>query len=167
MKTKVIIVLSFIMLCSCATFNFSPGGQGNLSVNREVTAKIRASDRDFFRDFDVYSAGVREYPTALLFDPKDEYHLPSRFWESRLGEDEIIYAIWRLDEQHREPAWGLPFEPRALTIVNLKGQVVGYIYTSLNRILMDRKKDGRVTVFLPVVYEKDGKDDEREIERRP
>ena len=162
MKRKVVLtsMLFIILACSFVAFDLSLARQRNLSVNPEVTARIEASDRELFKDFDVYSAGVREYPTALLFDLKDEYHLASRFWEAPLSHEEITYAIWRLDEQHLEPDWHLPFEPRALTIVNYKGQVVGYIYTSFNRILMDRKKDGRVTVFVPIIFETDGEDAE-------
>jgi hypothetical protein len=125
-------------------------GQGkNLSVNPEVTAKIRAFDGEFFKGFDVYSAGTGENPSALLFDIKDDYHLPSRFWEKPLSEEEIIYAIHRLDDQYIDRKWDIPFEPRALNIVNRKGEILGYIYTGMMDVMMDRKKDGRVTVFLP------------------
>ena len=162
MKRKVVVttMLLLILVCGFGAFDLSLGGQRNLSVNPEVTARIEASDQEFFKDFDVYSAGVREYPTALLFDLKDEYHLATRFWESPLSHEEITYAIWRLEEQHLEPNWHLPFEPQALNIVNYKGQVVGYIYTSVRVILMDRKKDGRVTVFVPAIFETDDGDAE-------
>lgn len=149
MKCKALIFFLIMLVFNFATFDLSLCQEKNLSVNREVTDKIRAFDQEFFKEFDVYSAGVREYPTALLFDPKDDYHLPSRFWGSPLKADEITYAIERLDEQYLDRSWGLSFEPRALNIVNKKGQVLGYIYTSLINVLMDRKKDGRVTVFLP------------------
>ena len=165
MTRKVVVtnMLLIILVCSFAAFDLSLARQRNLSVNPEVTARIEASDREFFKDYDVYSAGVREYPTALLFDLKDEYRLASRFWESPLSHEEIPYAIWRLEEQHLESEWNLPFEPQALNIINYKGQVVGYIYTSLNRILMDHKKDGRVTVFMPIVYKKDNEADDRRV----
>ena len=57
------------------------GQEKNLGVNKEVTAKIRAFDREFFKGFDVYSAGTDENPTALLFDIKDDYQIADRFWE--------------------------------------------------------------------------------------
>ena len=43
------------------------------------------------------------------------------------------------------------FQPQALNIVNLKGKVVGYCYTGVSSVLMDRKKDGSVTVYPPRV----------------
>jgi hypothetical protein len=150
MKGKVITIFLTMLVFGCSTVGVSSRQQQNLSVNPEVTAKIRAFDRAFFNEFDVYSAGVREEPTALLFDlKKDEYHLPSRFWGSPLSEEEIIYAIERLDKQYSDMGGVIPFEPRALNIINYKGEVVGYTYTGLNIILMDRKKDGQVTVFPP------------------
>jgi hypothetical protein len=127
------------------------GQEKNLGINKEVTAKIRAFDREFFTGFDVYSAGVEEAPTALLFDMKDDYHIPSRFWGKPLNEEEIIYAIRRLDDQYISRQWDIPFEPRALNIVNRKGEVLGYVYTGLTHVLMDRKEDGRVTVFPPAI----------------
>ncbi len=64
-------------------------GQGkNLEVNKEVTAKIKAFDREFFKGFDVYSAGMKDAPTALLFDIKDDNHLPSPLWEKPLRSPE-------------------------------------------------------------------------------
>ena len=121
----------------------------NLSVDPEVTANIRAFDGAFFKGFDVYSAGTEENPSALLFDIKDDYQLPSRYWGKPLSEEEIVYAIHRLDDQYISRQWDIPFVPRALTIVNHTGEVLGYCYTGMTHILMDRKKDGRVTVFLP------------------
>ncbi len=136
-------------LCFVAIALSSAWGQGkNLDVNKEVTAKIRALDREFFKGFDVYSAGGKEAPTALLFDVKDDYNLPARYWGSPLSEEQIIYAISTLDEQDRDNE-AIPFPPRALNIVNLKGKVVGYVYTSLNSVLMDRKRDGSVIVYPP------------------
>ncbi len=127
-------------------------GQGkNLDVNKEVTAKIRALDREFFKGFDVYSAGLKESPTALLFDIKgDDYYLPTPFWGEPLSKEEIIYAVYTLDELHRDNKL-IPFSPRALTIVNLQGKVAGYVYTGLNSVLMDRKKDGSVIVYPPSI----------------
>jgi hypothetical protein len=130
--------------------NLAWGQEKNLWVNKEVTAKIRAFDREFFKGFDVYSAGVKEAPTALLFDIKDDYHLVESFWGEPLSEEEIIYAIQRLDDQSNDNK-NIPFPPRALNIVNLKGKVLGYVYTGLNSVLMDRKKDGSVTVYPPSI----------------
>jgi hypothetical protein len=124
------------------------GQEKNLVVNKEVTAKIRAFDREFFQGFDVYSAGEKEEPTALLFDIKDDNYLPTRFWGAPLSEEQIIYAIHSLDDQYNDNK-SLPFPPRALNVVNLKDKVLGYVYTSLNAVLMDRKKDGSVTVYPP------------------
>lgn len=149
MKRNATVTILITLVFIVAGFAVSLGKENNLFVNPEVTTKIRAFDREFFKNFDVYSAGVREAPTALLFDLKDDYHLPSRLWESPFSEEEIIYAIERLDDQYMDRSYGLPFEPRALNIVSYKEEIVGYVYTSLNFVLMDRKKDGRVTVFLP------------------
>ena len=124
------------------------GQEKNLDVNKEVTAKIRAFDPAFFRGFDVYSAGVLEAPTALLFDIKDDYYIATKFWGEPLSEDQILYALRQLDYQSNDNK-NIPFPPRALNIVNLKGQVVGYVYTGLNSVLMDRKKDGSVSVYPP------------------
>ncbi len=123
-------------------------GEKNLATNKEVTAKIRAFDPAFFRGFDVYSAGVLEAPTALLFDIKDDYYIATRFWGEPLSEEQIIYALRQLDYQSNDNK-NIPFPPRALNIVNLKGQVVGYVYTGLNSVLMDRTKDGSVSVYPP------------------
>jgi hypothetical protein len=124
------------------------GQEKNLDVNKQVTAKIKALDPAFFRGFDVYSAGGKEAPTALLFDSKDDYQLPAPYWGSPLTEEQIIYAIRSLDDQYNDNK-SISFPPRALNIVNLQGKVVGYVYTSLNAVLMDRKKDGSVTVYPP------------------
>lgn len=75
MKKKTITIILGILIVAISPICFSSGREKNLSVNGEVTAKIRAFDREFFKEFDVDSAGVREYPTALHFDPKDDYHL--------------------------------------------------------------------------------------------
>jgi hypothetical protein len=128
----------------------------NLSANKEVTARIRALDRGFFKGFDVYSAGTGENPTALLFDIKDDYHIADRLWETPLTEEQIIYAIHRLDDQFINRHYAIPFEPRALNIVNLKGDVVGYIYTGMLDIIMVRKKDGQVQVYLPTPQHYEG-----------
>ncbi|OGP55149.1 MAG: hypothetical protein A2Y65_11130 [Deltaproteobacteria bacterium RBG_13_52_11] len=127
----------------------------NLSVDPEVTAKIRALDRGFFKGFDVYSAGTDENPTALLFDIKDNYQIADRLWGKPLTEEEVVYAIHRLDDQYVNRHYDIPFEPRALTIVNVKGEVLGYVYTGMIYVLMDRKKDGRITVYLPTPQQYD------------
>ena len=139
----IVLAVSVVM-----ALNLVWGQEKNLYVNKEVTAKIRAFDREFFKGFDVYSAGEKEAPTALLFDVKDDYQLPDRFWGALLSEEQIIYAIQRLDDQYNDIKI-IPFPPRALNIVNLKGKVLGYAYTGLNSVLMDRKKDGSVTVYSP------------------
>ena len=133
------------------------GQEKNLGINKEVTARIRAFDREFFQGFVVYTAGTDEdNPSALLFDKKDDYHLPSRFWGEPLSEEEVVYAIRRLDDQYIDRRYDIPFEPQALNIVNRNGEVLGYCYTGLDYVLMDRKKDGQVTVFLPKPKLNDG-----------
>jgi len=148
MKRLGALLLVVFSVCVVIALNSAWGQEKNLYVNKEVTAKIRAFDREFFKGFDVYSAGVKEAPTALLFDMKDDYQLPDRFWGSPLNEEQIIYDIQRLDDQSNDNK-NIPFPPRALNIVNLKGKVLGYVYTGLNSLLMDRKKDGSVIVYLP------------------
>jgi hypothetical protein len=145
------ILYFFILFTAGAVIALTPAwsGEKNLAVNQEVTARIRAFDRAFFKGFDVYSAGTEENPSALLFDIKDDYQLPDRFWGKPLTEEEIVYAIHRMDDQYISRQWDIPFEPRALNIVNLKGEVLGYCYTGMVRVLMYRKKDGQVTVLLP------------------
>jgi hypothetical protein len=149
---KKLWVIFFVVFSVSVIIALNPawGQEKNLWANKAVTAKIRAFDREFFKGFDVYSAGVEESPTALLFDIKDDYPLPSRFWGEPLSEEEIIYAIYRLDDQYNDNKM-IPFQPRALNIVSLKGAVVGYVYTGLNSVLMDRKKDGSVTVYPPSI----------------
>ncbi len=121
----------------------------NLWENKEVTAKIRAYDQEFISGFDVYMVWVKDAPMALLLDRKDDdYHIAGRFWGKPLRQEEITRAIYTLGDQYNNVlVWYIPFRPRALSIVNLKGQVVGYVYTGLDTVLMDRKKDGSVTVY--------------------
>jgi hypothetical protein len=146
MKKHAVIFFVVFLVCVVMALNLARGQEKNLDVNEEVTAKIRALDREFFKGFDVYSAGVLDAPTALLFDIKDDNHLPSPLWGKPLSETEIIYAINSIDEQQKDNS-SIPFPPRALNIVNLKGKVLGYVYTGLNSVLMDRKKDGSVIVY--------------------
>jgi hypothetical protein len=148
MKRQGIIFFVVFLLSGAIALTSAWGQEKNLDVNKEVTAKIRAFDREFFKGFDVYSAGEKEEPTALLFDIKDDYQLPDRFWGSPLSEEQIIYAIQSLDGQYNDSK-RIPFPPRALNVVNLKDKVMGYCYTGLNSVLMDRKKDGSVTVYSP------------------
>jgi len=156
-----VVFLLFVVIA----FNSAWGQEKNLQVNKEVTAKIRAFDREFFKGFDVYPAGLQEAPTALLFDIKGGCKLPCRVsktalskekmatakvWGPPLSGEEIVSAIKRLDDQYKDPLWNITFEPRALNVVNVKGEVVGYVYTGINSVLMDRKKDGSVIVYPPV-----------------
>jgi hypothetical protein len=154
------MIFSFMFLCAFAVVAINPalGQERNLDENKGVTAQIRAFDRAFFKGFDVYAAETDEYPTALLFDSKDEYSLPDRFWGRPLNEDEIVRAIRNLDTQHLDHSWDIPLWPRALPIVNTQGKVLGYAYTGLAWVVMDRKKDGRVTVFRPIARQFDGGD---------
>ena len=129
------------------------GQEKNLWPNEEATAKIKAYDLEFFKKFDVYQVWLKEAPMALLFDSKDDdYHIASRFWGEPLSEPEIVYALRNVIDQYDNTLiWYIPHQPRALSIVNLKGQVVGYVYTGLDSssVLMDRKKDGSVLVYPP------------------
>jgi hypothetical protein len=143
----------FFMALLCLTVVFSRPSWAqveNLSVNKEVTAKIKALDKEFFKDFDVYTAGTKENPSALLFDIKDNYTIADRLWGKPLNEEQIIYAIHRLDDQYINREYDIPLPPQAYNIVNVKGQVLGCIYTGVTKILMDRKKDGRVMVYLVI-----------------
>ena len=151
MKKLIIAVFIMVLAVSMSIVGPAGGQERNLGINQDVTATIRAFDWEFLQRFDVYSAGVEEAPTVLLFDIKDDYQLPSRFWGTPLSEEEIIYAINRLDDQYVDPTWDIPFEPRALNVVNVKGEVLGYCYTGLTGVKMDRKKDGKVTVFPPTI----------------
>lgn len=148
MKT-ILITISVSLLFIPILGGLVSGQLTALSVNEGITAKIRASDRQFFEGYDVFSAGTREQPDALLFDKKDKYRIPDRFWGKPLSKEEIIYAMHRLDDQYNSGEWNMPREPKAFNIFNSKGEVLGYIYTSLADILVARTKDGKVTVYLP------------------
>ncbi len=148
MKKQGAIFFVVFLVSVVIALNLAWGQEKNLYVNKEVTAKIRAFDHEFFNSFDVYSAGELDQATALLFDIKDDNHLPSPLWGRPLSEGEIMYAIPSLDDWYNDNT-SLAFAPRALNIVNLKGKVVGYVYTFLNSVRMDRKKDGSVTVYPP------------------
>jgi hypothetical protein len=151
MLKKVGIFLMVIVCCSVIPLAPSRGQVKNLSTNKEVTAKIKALDTEFFKGFDVYSAGTTENPSALLFDIKnDKYAIADRLWGSPLTEQRTIYAIHRLDDQFINREYDIPLAPQAFNIVNRKGEVVGYVYTGVTKVVMDRKKDGRVTVYLVV-----------------
>jgi hypothetical protein len=152
---KKLLVLVFVMVLAGGILALKPVWSlqdENLSENPEMTARIQAFDpEDFTKGFDVYAAEELEVPTALLFDMKDDYHLPSRFWGKPLSQKEIAYAIRRLTEQKINAGSALTFEPRALSIVNVKGKVLGYVYTFMRGgdIVMERKEDGQVKVFPP------------------
>ena len=154
---KKLLISVFFMVLAGAVLVMSPvwGLEKNLLPNPEMTDRIQAFDpEDFTMYFDVYAAEVLEAPTALLFDRKDDYHLPSRFWGKPLNQKEIAYAIRRLKDQYINAGSALTFEPRALSVVNLKGEVLGYVYTFIREgdIVMERKEDGQVKVFPPNFY---------------
>jgi hypothetical protein len=164
MKKLAVLLVVVFTVCIVVGLGTAWCKEKNLFVNKEVTAKIRAFDREFFKNFDVYPAGLKEAPTALLFDIKGGCSLPCsvskealtkekiaerKSWGPPLSEAEIIDAIKQLDYQYKDPVWYIPSEPRALNIVNVKGEVVGYVYTGVNEVLMDRKKDGSVIVYPP------------------
>ena len=153
---KRLAIFVFFVAFAGAVFTLSPvwGLQDNhLLANPEMTARIQAFDpEDFTMYFDVYAAEVLYAPTALLFDRKDDYHLPSRFWGDPLSQEEIIYAIRRLKNQFIDAGSALTFELRALNIVNVNGEVLGFVYSSVKAtdIVMERKEDGQVKVFPPI-----------------
>jgi len=157
------VILFVVCLVSVAIALTLAWGAVNLATNDQVTAKIKDLDVAFFKGFDVYPAGVKEAPTALLFDIKGGCKLPCRVsktalsketvatgkvWGAPLSQAEIIYAIKALNAQSAESKLS---PPRALNVVNVKGDVVGYVYTSLDTVLMDRKKDGSVVVYPPTI----------------
>jgi hypothetical protein len=157
-EMKRLLVSVFVMVLAGGVLALSPvwGVEKNLSVNPEMTARIQAFDpEDFTKDYDVFFAGnSKEVPVALLFDMKDDYHLPSKFWSKPLSQEEIVYAIHRLKDQYIDDRSQLPFEPRALNIVNRNGKVLGFVYFGgIPEIVMDRKKDGglQVKVFNPAI----------------
>jgi hypothetical protein len=156
MKRLIIFVTVIFLVFVIGVPSFLWGQEKNLSVNKEVTAKIRAFDREFFKGFDVYSAGTYENPTALLFDIKDDYKIASPLWEEPLPEEKIVSYIQRMDDQFINRYYGIPFEPRALNIVNSNGKVLGYVYTGLFYVIVASKKDGRLTVYLPSAHRLEG-----------
>jgi len=139
--------------------------QRNLSISRDATQKIGNGDTVFLGNYTIYSAGTKENPTALLFDFKrDDYDIAIRLWGEPLGEKEVEYTIHRLHEQYKDPEWRfLRFEPRALTVINRKGEKVGYIYTSLDSVPMKRYQDGTVKVYRPMPLPHDGNGNDREV----
>jgi hypothetical protein len=156
MRRQMVCCLVFVAVFVVVATNFGLGAlhalraEENLAVNETVTAKIRAFDEEFFKGFDVYSAGTQENPTALLFDRKDTYALGSQLWGRPLKTEQVIYAIQRLDDQYVNRQYNIPYQPRALSIVNVKGEVLGYVYTGLTYVQMYRQKDGQVFVYFPV-----------------
>jgi hypothetical protein len=152
MNRLVVITLAFVVGIAFISLDagITRGVDRHLGVNREITQRIRAEDTDFFRQFDVYRAGNKVWPHALLFDAKDDdYLLPDRFWGEPLSEKEIVDSIFWLDQQYHDHSWNFRFAPRALNIVNRRGQLVGYVYTSLRHIFVKRNRDGQTVVYLP------------------
>ena len=164
MKKQRVMFFAIFLVSMVVALGLAWGQVGNLSINNDVTAKIKAFDEKFFKGVEVYPAGTKEAPTALLFDIKGGCKLPCKIskkaltketvatakaWGPALSQEEIIYEIKALDEQARDQSYKMPFPPRALNIVNVKGEVVGYVYTGLDTLHMDRKKDGTVVVFPP------------------
>jgi len=151
MKKLGVIFFVFFWVSVVIALNSGWAQEKNLWANQEVTAKIKAYDLEFFKGFDVYQVWLKEAPMALLFNIKDDnYHIASRFWGEPLSEADIVYALHNLNGQYDDTLlWYIPHQPRALSIVNLKGKVVGYVYTGLDAVLMDRKKDGSVIVYPP------------------
>jgi hypothetical protein len=149
MRTIATILLIVSLVCTPILAEVALGEVKNIPVDQKITAKIKAFDKKFFKDFNIYSAGTREAPTALLFDRKDQYRLPAQDWGGPLSEQEVIYAIKRLSQQYKERSLNVPLQPRALSIVNSTGEVLGYVYTGLETIQMDHKKDGLVAVYPP------------------
>ena len=160
---KKLLLTVFIMVVVGGIFTLSPVWslqlgdvrglhEEDLPENPEMTARIQAFDpEDFTMYYDVYAAELLEAPTALLFDRKDDYHLPSMFWGEPLKQDEIVYAIRRLMEQYIVAGSAVTFKPRALNVVNLKKEVLGSVYTFVSKgdIVMERMEDGQVKVFPP------------------
>lgn len=122
----------------------------NLAPHRDATERIEGGDGQFLSTFDIYHAGTKEYPIALLLDLKgDPYRIASYLWGDPIGLDEALYAIRRMEERYRECPACFPRPPQALAVVNRKGQLVGYVYTFLSHLFMERAEDGKVKVFLP------------------
>jgi hypothetical protein len=149
MRTILTTIFVFSLVLTPILEGVVRGEVKNLSADQKITAKIKASDKNFFKGFDVYSAGTQETSTALLFDRKDQYQLPAPDWAGPLSEKEVISAIQRLSQQYKDRSWYVPVQPRALNIVNSKGEVLGYVYTGVETIQTDLKKDGLVTVYPP------------------
>lgn len=164
-KLATMLVATVLVIAACS---LPAVDKENLSVNQEITQNIRSLDITFFRDYTIYSAGTKENPTALLFDFKgDNYDIAIRFWGTPIDGKELEYAIYRLDEQYKDPEWRfLRFEPRALTVLNKKAERVGYVYTSLDSVLMKRYQDGRVKVDRPMPLPRGGNGNERDAGAR-
>ena len=149
MNGKMVVFLIVALAVSLVALKAPLGMERNLGIHDAVSSKIQALDRTFIKDFDVYVANNPENPTALLFDRKDNYALPDRFWSGPLSEDEIIAAIEGAEAQYTSGDWDFSFPPRALSVVNRNGENVGYVYTSLKHVQMKRTDDGQVTVYRP------------------
>ncbi len=164
-KQRVIFFVVFLVSVVVA-LSLAWGQVSNLSVNKEVTAKIKAGDKAFLKTVVVYPAGVRELPTALFFDVKGGCAKPCKVsrkeltkeevaeanvWGPPIGYEEIMHRVKAMDAQANDQT-KMPFPPRALNIVDLKGQIVGYVYTGLPTVNMERTKD--VVVVYPPSLEK-------------
>lgn len=144
--------LLFLSISSLFIFWAFVQGQAleNLEPHPDVTKKVEEGDRDFLASFEIYHAGTREQPIALLLDLRgDPYRIASYLWEDPIGIEDALYAIKRMGERYWECPACFPRSPQALAIVNKKGQLVGYVYTYLSHVFMERTKDGKVKVFLP------------------
>ena len=135
----------------------------NLDTDKAATDKITALDMKFIKGYVVYPAGTKEAPTALFFDikggcakpcaiskkahAKDEAY-EAKAWGPWLTEKEIIYAIKALNAQAAESKLA---PPKALIVADTKGQLGGYVYTSLDTVHMERDKDGTVLVYPPTI----------------
>lgn len=165
MKKQRVIFFVIFLVSVVVALSLAWGQVSNLSVNNEVTAKIKAFDKAFLKTVVVYPAGTREVPTALFFDVKGGCARPckvsrkeltkeeaaeAKVWGKPLSEAETIYEIKALDAQVIDQS-KMPFPPRALNIVDSKGQIVGYVYTGLPTVTVDRQKDGTVIVYPPTL----------------
>lgn len=122
----------------------------NLQGDPQVTQRITQGDFVFLSSFEIYHAGTKEFPVALLLDFRgDLYRIASSLWEDPIGVEEAIHAIRKMQERYQECPSCFFRPPQALAIINTKGEKVGYIYTGLRDIFMERRRDGKVKVFLP------------------
>lgn len=125
-------------------------------VDEVVTARFKSGDLGFIEGFEVYFAGTREEPLALLFDRKgDPYRIASPLWGDPLEGEEVLYVLRRLEERSRDNPTLYPM-PQALEVTNSKGEVVGYVFGLLRYVPLEKSPDGRVKVFLPDIPTRTG-----------